>query len=53
MTITGIAPSTVTSRVITPQRGTLTLVGGTATLSNPNWNTIDTSQTPGWVQIAA
>jgi hypothetical protein len=31
----------------------LTIVGGTSTLSNPNWNVINTAQTPGWVQIAA
>jgi hypothetical protein len=51
--ITGVAPSRVVSRVITPPKGALTLVGGTATLSNANWNIIDTSQTPNWVQIAA
>jgi len=53
VTISSAAPSSVISRVITPPKGTLTLVGGTATLSNPNWNIINTSQTPGWVQIAA
>jgi hypothetical protein len=52
-TLSSVAPSAVISRVITTPKGSLTLVGGTATLSNPNWNTIDTSQTPGWVQIAA
>jgi hypothetical protein len=41
------------ARVISPPRGVLTLVGGTSTLSDPNWVIIDTAQTPGWVQIAA
>jgi len=53
MVLVGVDPSSVISRVITPPKGTLTLVGGTFTLSNPNWNVINTSQTPGWVQIAA
>jgi hypothetical protein len=53
VTLTGIAPSVLTGRVITPAVANLRLVGGTATLSNPNWNIINTSQTPGWVQIAA
>jgi hypothetical protein len=51
LTLVGIAPLSVVSKVITPARGTLTLVGGTVTLSNPNWGTIDTSQTPGWGTI--
>jgi len=51
--ITGYAPSTYRSTVITPDNGTLRLVGGTATLSNPDWIVIDTTQTPSWVQIAA
>jgi hypothetical protein len=41
------------ARVISPPKGTLTLVGGTATLSNSNWTIINTAQTPAWVQIAA
>lgn len=49
--IDGKAPAV--SGSITPPKGTLTLVGGTAILSNANWNSINTSQTPGWVQIAA
>jgi hypothetical protein len=53
LTLVGIAPLPVISRVITPPKGTLSLVGGTAILSNSNWNSINTSQTPGWVQIAA
>jgi hypothetical protein len=53
MQLVGVAPSSVISRVITPPKGILTLVGGTATLSDPNWIVINTSQTPSWVQIAA
>ena len=52
-TLTGIAPSVLTGRVITPAVAVLRIVGGTSTLSNPNWNVINTAQTPGWVQIAA
>jgi hypothetical protein len=46
-----VAPDVLIGRVITPARGTLTLVGGTAIISNPNWNSINTNQTPDWNNI--
>jgi hypothetical protein len=53
LSLVGVAPSVVQSRVITPAQGQLTLVGGTAVINNPNWTPINDSQTPNWVAIAA
>jgi len=53
LTLVGVAPNVAQSKIITPSSGALILVGGTAIISNPNWNVINTTQTPGWVQIAA
>ena len=52
-TLTLVGTVANVSRSISPPKGNLTLVGGTVTLSNSNWVIINTSQTPGWVQIAA
>lgn len=53
ITITGITPQIVVHNNIfkEPSTGTISLIGGTATISNPNWNTINTSQTPSWGTI--
>jgi len=62
--LVGVAPNVTQSKVITPSSGTLILVGGTATISNPNWipivpsqtpswGTITTTQTPNWLRVAA
>ena len=51
VSLVGAAPDVAQSKVLTPGTGTLVLVGGTATVSNPNWETINTSQTPGWNTI--
>jgi hypothetical protein len=53
LSLVGAAPPVTQSIVITPARGQLTLVGGTATIQNPNWTPVNDGQTPSWVPIAA
>jgi hypothetical protein len=49
----GRIPTVSQSRLIRPPAGQLTLVGGTPIIKNPNWVSIDDSQTPNWQRIAA
>jgi len=47
----GRIPTVAQSRVIRPPSGQLVLVGGVPVLKNPNWVSIDDSQTPNWTNI--
>lgn len=53
LSLVGHAPEIAQSRVITPPSGALVLGGNAPIIKNPNWVTIDDSQTPNWQLIAA
>ena len=51
LAIVGSIPKTAFT--ITPDTGTLSIVGTTSGVRNPNWTNVNTSQTPNWELIAA
>jgi hypothetical protein len=51
LAIVGSIPKTAFT--ITPVTGTLSIVGTTSGVRNPNWTNVNTSQTPNWELIAA
>lgn len=51
--ITGIRPTIATGRFVTPTTGSVTLVGRSPEIKNPNWQPVNDTQDADWVPVAA